>query len=98
MKNLDRLTYNTNDINGPPLDLDTNSPLMLLQGPVKAVNRNAPDTGANRSIFQRFIELIAAANGVKTCNKQSAILKTGLDVCGFTLPQSVADFLIGILT
>jgi hypothetical protein len=38
------------------------------------VDRNAPDTGFNRSIFQRVLHLLADTNGLALCNKQDARL------------------------
>jgi hypothetical protein len=39
------------------------------------VDRDAPDTGFNRSIWQRTMSLIAALNGKKVCNKTGGFLK-----------------------
>jgi hypothetical protein len=85
MRNSDRITYNTNDINGPPLDLDTGKALTPMAGPSHPVNRGAADTGDNRSALQRFLHVIAAASKVKACNKQGSLVKSDLTICGLTI-------------
>lgn len=99
MQNIDRIDYNPYDINGPPINKTKN--FALAEGKkdfqVK-VERALPDSGDNRSAFQRFAHIIAAANHVNTCNKQGATLQTPLSVCGFDLPKVVADFVVGLLT
>lgn len=49
--------------------LDSGEPATEL---VKAVDREAPDSGFNRSIFQRVLHLLADTNGLQMCNKQDA--------------------------
>jgi hypothetical protein len=43
------------------------------------VDRSQPDTGMNRSLFQRLISAIDATNGAENCNKEGAILHSSLD-------------------
>lgn len=85
MLNSDRITYNTNDINGAPLDLDTGKPLTPMAGPTHPVNRGAADTGDNRSALQRFLHVIAASSKVKACNKQGSLVKSTLTICGIPI-------------
>ncbi|RMH43087.1 MAG: hypothetical protein D6689_06180 [Deltaproteobacteria bacterium] len=39
------------------------------------VDRDAPDSGFNRSLFQRILHLIHDANGARLCNKQGAVIR-----------------------
>jgi hypothetical protein len=39
------------------------------------VDRNAPDSAFNRSIFQRILHVISDSNGARACNKQDAKVK-----------------------
>ncbi len=62
----DRVTFDPDDPNGPPIgDLTT------------PVDRSEPDTFDNRSIFQRFLHLIHDTNRAQMCNKQGAVLDLG---------------------
>ncbi len=64
----DAITYDTNNLNGPPWNLTTGS----LSPPTTPVNRALADTGPNRSDFQRFTELIHDTDGLTVCNKANA--------------------------
>ncbi len=72
----DALTYNPNDINGPPLDLDNPIALGNYSGspvdPHKLVDYTAPDTGVARSEFHRILQIIHDVDGVNACNKAGA--------------------------
>jgi hypothetical protein len=69
----DRLTYDHSDapnaINNTPKNLTTGG-----NEPTTLVDRSSPNTGWNRSLFQRFLQLIHDTNGVTVCNKDGAIL------------------------
>lgn len=41
-------------------------------------DRTQPDTGFNRSLFQRFLHLIHDSNGVQMCNKDNAMVTVGV--------------------
>ncbi len=70
MADLDAISYDRKNLNGPAFNLTTKdgSP------PKTQVDRAKPDTGANRSEMQRFLQLIHDSNGVAMCNKEGAIL------------------------
>jgi hypothetical protein len=83
----DAITYDTNHLNGPAFNRTTGdgSP------PKVPVNRSMPDTGANRSDFQRFTALIHDTDGLTVCNKANAtVIAQGLPIVGsLTLPISL---------
>jgi hypothetical protein len=74
----DRITYNRSDLNGAPYNLSAggNAPLRLL------VDRSQPAEGWNRSVFQRFLQLVHDGHGVAACNKEGAILHAELSLDG----------------
>jgi hypothetical protein len=82
----DRIGYNPSNINGPPVN-KTNSFALKEGGSAfqSKVNRSLPDQGDNRSAFQRFARIIAAANHVNACNKDKSLVKSGLKICGLTI-------------
>ncbi len=73
----DQLTYNRNapsqgakpDVNGPLWNVTTGS-VAPLQTPV---DRSQPDVGDNRSVLQRFLQLLHDASGLAVCTKQDAV-------------------------
>jgi hypothetical protein len=68
MQDADQVSYDPAHLNGPPFDVSTGA-----VGPMgKAVDRSSPDTGFNRSIFQRFLSLVHDTNGVTACNKEGS--------------------------
>ncbi len=84
MKFNDRITYDKTNLNGPPINVTAGGAVADMKTPV---DRTKPDTGFNRSAFQRFLALIHETNGVTTCNKPGAIVDAkalGLSVriCG----------------
>jgi hypothetical protein len=87
----DRIDYHSENVNGPPVDLATNQLLKDKANPFKsAVDRSKPDTGDNRSAFQRFAHIIGAANHVNTCNKEGAgVVPTS--ICGLELNETFKD-------
>jgi hypothetical protein len=66
----DRMTYDRNNLNGAPFNATTNS-VSEMKTPV---DRSKPDTGFNRSAFQRFMQLIVDGDGVTSCNKEGAVI------------------------
>jgi hypothetical protein len=67
--NVDVITYDRNDLNGPAVNTSKpGSP------PATPADRTKPDTGSNRSELQRFAQLVHDTNGVTLCNKEGAIL------------------------
>lgn len=82
-RNKDRISYDPNDLNGPPINLDTGKPFtdkLAFQTPV---DRSRPAEGDNESAFKRFIDVVYYADHVKTCNKAGTRVKS--DLCGLSL-------------
>lgn len=73
--NKDELTYDRNDLNGPPWNLTTGGKAGL----VTPVDRTQPDTGKNRSALQRFMQLLHDANGLAACTKDNAVAHIELE-------------------
>ena len=69
MKYRDELTYDRDNLNGRPFNLTTNKAETLKT----LVDRTKPDTGNNRSAFQRFLQALHDINGMSTCTKQGAV-------------------------
>lgn len=65
----DQISYDPNSINGLPKNLTNGG-----GPPDSPVDRSQPNLGLNRSIFQRFLQLLHDTNGVTFCNKDQAIL------------------------
>jgi hypothetical protein len=65
----DELTYDKANLNGPTYN-DTTQSVGQLQTPV---DRSQPDTGANRSALQKFMQLLHDANGLAACTKDGAV-------------------------
>jgi hypothetical protein len=73
----DRVTYDPGAINGLPINLTTGGSV-----PETPVDRSLPNTGWNRSLWQRFLAMIAETKGVSVCNKQNALLWAQLHLEG----------------
>lgn len=67
-RNKDEISYDPNNLNGAPFNITTNSS----GEPSVPVDRSAPLTGKNRSILQRFLQLINDTDGVTVCNKKDS--------------------------
>jgi hypothetical protein len=81
----DRISYDRDNLNGPARNMTTG----VKDGAFATkVDRNAPDTGPNRSAFQRFLQAIHDTNGVTACNKEGArVHAKGIPIAGsLTLP------------
>ncbi len=75
----DHMTYDRKNLNGPAFDVDTNNTSEMSQ----KVDRTKPDSGWNRSAFQKFVQLVHDTNGVTACNKQGAVLHAqGVPILG----------------
>ncbi|HEU4404205.1 MAG TPA: hypothetical protein VFS43_02780 [Polyangiaceae bacterium] len=77
----DRISYDPNNLNGPPVNLDTGKPFtdkLAFQTPV---DRSTPAEGANASAFKRFVDVVYYADHVKTCNRAGAKVKARVDLC-----------------
>lgn len=69
--NLDVITYDRNNLNGPVVNTTAKTPT---SPPSTPPDRTKPDANANRSELQRFAQLVHDTNGVTLCNKEGAIL------------------------
>jgi hypothetical protein len=67
----DNISYDTNNLNGPAIDLDTK---MAPPNFAIPVDRTQPDVGANRSEMQKFLSLLHDTNGLGICTKDGAIV------------------------
>jgi hypothetical protein len=72
MANKDHISYDRNNLNGHPFNFDTNDD----SDPKTPVDRTTPDSGANRSEFQRFVQSVHDTLGVTACNKEGAVIHT----------------------
>ncbi len=66
----DKISYDKNDINGPPFNVTTNTKSEMKT----PVDRAQPETGDNRSAMYRFLALINDTTGVTACNKPGAVV------------------------
>lgn len=64
----DRISYDRNDI-----DARINQTTGKRETLVTPVNRALPDTGLNRSAFQRFLQTLHDTNGMSSCTKPGAV-------------------------
>jgi hypothetical protein len=82
----DDVSYDRSDLNGPVVNRTTGDNSL----PKTPADRSKPDSGANRSEWQRFVQFIYDTTSVTACNKEGAILHANLgtlgtvDICGST--------------
>ena len=70
----DHISYDANNLNGRNFNFEVNRALTGTELPYKVlVDRQRPDSGANRSGFQRFVQLLHDANGLAACTKEGAV-------------------------
>lgn len=86
----DRVSYDPDNVNGPPKNLESGDTSL----PFVPVKRTVPpsDTPDNRSGFQRFIQAIHDVNGVTACNRDGAFLHVKLGPIDTTYPIRVWPF------
>ena len=65
----DHLSYDRNNLNGPPFNVNKGQVETL----VTPVDRSKADTGMNRSAFQRFLQTLHDTNGLSICTKPGAV-------------------------
>ena len=75
------------DINGATLNLES----MDGQSPHVKVDRKSPDSGYNRSAFQRSLQIIFDTTGTTACNKKGATVHLVAGVLGLTVPADYPD-------
>ncbi|WP_158501582.1 hypothetical protein [Vitiosangium sp. GDMCC 1.1324] len=79
MANRDRIDYDRNSLNGPPKNVTVGDN----GNPRTPVDRTQPDAGLNRSLMQRFINIVHDSNGVTFCNKAGAVVHArGVPIAG----------------
>jgi hypothetical protein len=78
----DMISYDPNNLNGPPINLTTRNHSEL----VTPVDRNAPMTGDNRSAMYRFLQLIVDTDHVTSCNKAGAVVHAKLGPLEVQMP------------
>lgn len=81
LTNRDEYDYDHNNINAPPINLSVGP--TATDEPKTPVDETRPKTGKNRSIIQRKLQIIHAANGGPACNKAGARVK--VEVAGLSL-------------
>lgn len=90
----DDITYDRNDLNGPVFNKTTSR-----VEPMKTkVDRTKPDTGNNRSAFQRFLSALHDTKGMSVCNKEGAVAHikwNGISIDFPSTAASVACFTLG---
>jgi hypothetical protein len=91
----DDVSYDTNDLNGPSIDLTTGVAPANFNVPV---DRTQPDVGSNRSEMQAFLQLLHDTNGLAICTKDGAIvpisnlpLPAPLNGVSFNYPADTPD-------
>ncbi len=78
----DDISYDTNNLNGPSRNLTTNTAPPSFVTPV---DRNQPDSGANRSQMQKFLSLLHDLNGLGICTKDGAIVHVNMNFQGLPI-------------
>lgn len=86
LKFKDRLSYDPNNINGPPKNLTTGVSGGEM---VTTVDRNAKLTGTNRSALMRFAGMIHDTRGVTSCNKPGAVVHAKLGSISLNVPSLI---------
>lgn len=83
----DDVTYDRNDLNGPPMNRSTGKvePMRI------RVDRSKPDTGGNRSAFQRFLSALHDTKGMSVCNKEGAVAHIKWNGIGIDFPSFAAQ-------
>jgi hypothetical protein len=83
----DEITYNRDDLNGPPFDKTTGKVELMKT----KVDRTKPDTGANKSAFQRFLSALHDTKGMSVCNKQGAVAHIKWNGVSMDFPSTAAS-------
>jgi hypothetical protein len=83
----DELTYDRGNLNGPVFNIMTNK----VETMRTAVDRSRPDTGTNRSAFQRFLQALHDTNGMSVCTKPGAVAHIVWRGVGMDFPSFAAQ-------
>lgn len=76
----DDVSYDTNNLNGPSVNLTVPGQNKLAF--VTPVDRTKPDSGANRSEMQKFLQLLHDTNGLAICTKDGATVPIQVSLAG----------------
>jgi hypothetical protein len=76
----DDVSYNTNDLNGPAVNLTVPGQSSLAF--VTPVDRTQPDSGTNKSEMQKFLSLLHDTNGLAICTKDGATVPITVTLAG----------------
>lgn len=90
----DQLSYDRNDLNGPVFNV-TLGKVDTLKTPV---DRTQPDTGWNRSAFQRFLQALHDTKNMSVCTKPGAVAHVVWKGIGMDFPSLTAQtacFILG---
>jgi hypothetical protein len=76
----DDVSYDTNDLNGPAVNLSVPGQTSLAF--VTPVDRSQPDSGPNKSEMQKFLSLLHDTNGLAICTKDGATVPITVSLAG----------------
>jgi hypothetical protein len=76
----DDVSYDTNDLNGPAVNLTVPGQSTLAF--VTPVDRTMPDSGTNKSEMQKFLSLLHDTNGLAICTKDGATVPISVTLAG----------------
>jgi hypothetical protein len=76
----DDVSYDTNDLNGPSVNLTVPGQATLAF--VTPVDHTKPDSGANKSEMQKFLSLLHDTNGLAICTKDGATVPISVTLAG----------------
>lgn len=83
----DHITYNRDDLNGPVFNKTTGKVDLMKT----KVDRSKPDSGSNRSAFQKFLAALHDTKGMSVCNKQGAVAHIKWQGVNIDFPSTAAS-------
>ncbi|WP_394848159.1 hypothetical protein LZC95_11920 [Pendulispora brunnea] len=101
MKYSDLISYDRDNLsamtnNGLPWVLPYNLTTKRVEEPRTPVDRSKPDSGLNRSLFQRFAQLVTDAHNVTVCNSDGAVVHAKGTLIGDTdIPINILGIFTG---
>jgi hypothetical protein len=78
----DDVSYDTNNLNGPAVNLTVPGSSSLFVTPV---DRTMPDSGTNKSEMQKFLSLLHDTNGLAICTKDGATVPISVTLAGLNV-------------